>query len=338
MQTYSLVPSRNLIRAAREMLKHAEPILCLTPFAKQEAQPLRSTDTTVFRRVQPIDANSSGAPRPTVSDYLLAEGVTPTARTITYQDVTVTVQNYGILMRLTNKAEGLYEDDIPGDMVTVVGEHLATLEELINYGVTRAGSNVLYSNGAARATINTAITRNVVNKAVRVLQAAHAMRVTQRLDSSPNFGTSPVPQSFLAFIHTDAEHDVSQIPGFVPVEEYGVVKPVADREFGKVGQLRFVSSPYFSAFANAGSATLNGMFATTANVDVYTTIVIAQEAFAQIAVKGLGAVNPIYLPAKQRNHANPMGQIGYVGADFWKNAVRLNENWMLRIEHGITAL
>jgi hypothetical protein len=27
-----------------------------------------------------------------------------------------------------------------------------------------------------------------------------------------------------------------------------------------------------------------------------------------------------------------MGQFGYVGANFWKNAVRLNENWLVRVE------
>ena len=37
-------------------------------------------------------------------------------------------------------------------------------------------------------------------------------------------------------------------------------------------------------------------------------------------------------------HANPMGQFGYVGANFYKNAVRLNENWMVRIECAASAL
>ena len=55
-------------------------------------------------------------------------------------------------------------------------------------------------------------------------------------------------------------------------------------------------------------------------------------------IKGLGSANPIYLPAKQVTHANPMGQFGYVGSSFWKNAVRLNENWMVRIEVAATGL
>jgi N4-gp56 family major capsid protein len=220
----------------------------------------------------------------------------------------------------------------------VLGEQAAQTMETIRWNVFKAGTSVFYANGSARTDINTPLSRNVINKAVRTLQSAHAWRLTSKLSPSPDFGTSPVPESFVAFIHTDAEHDVSQIPGFVPAEEYSQGSRVSPREYGKAGQVRFVSSPMFTAFANAGSATTNGMYETSTEVDVYTAIVIGKEAFGQVAVKGFGSVTPVYLPAKQRNHANPMGMFGYVGADFWKTSVRLNENWMVRIEHAVTAL
>jgi hypothetical protein len=120
MQTYSLVPSRNLIMAEREMLKHAMPIKVLSTFGSQKQIPQNKTDTVVFRRALPLDAGSNGAPSITASNYLLQEGVTPGARTIAYQDVQVTVQQYGVLMKLSSKAESMYEDDIPGDMVKLV--------------------------------------------------------------------------------------------------------------------------------------------------------------------------------------------------------------------------
>ena len=83
MQTYSLVPSRNLIMAEREMLKHAEPIKVLGSFGTQKQIPQNKTDTVVFRRALPIDAAANGAPNVTTSNYLLQEGVTPGSRTIT---------------------------------------------------------------------------------------------------------------------------------------------------------------------------------------------------------------------------------------------------------------
>jgi N4-gp56 family major capsid protein len=343
MQTYSLVPSRNLIMAEREMLKHAMPIKVLSTFGMQKQIPQNKTDTVVFRRALPIDAGSNGAPNITTSNYLLQEGVTPGSRTITYQDVQVTLQQYGVLMKLSRKAEAMYEDDIPGDMVKLVGEHMASLEELIAYGVVRGGTNVVYANGSARTSVNTAITLNKLRQAARQLESAFAQLVTEKLAASVNYGTSAVEPAYLVFIHTDMEADFRNLAGFVPVAKYGSQKPVHEREIGAVERFRIITSPYFKPFLAAGGTITAGTFLSNGGTsgttaDVYPSMVVAQEAWGQVALKGMGAIEPIYLPAKQITHANPMGQFGYVGANFYKNAVRLNENWMVRIEAACSAL
>lgn len=343
MQTYSLVPSRNLIMAEREMLKHAMPIKVLSTFGTQKQLPQNKTDTVVFRRALPIDAGTNGAPSITTSNYLLQEGVTPGSRTISYQDVQVTVQQYGVLMKLSSKAEAMYEDDIPGDMVKLVGEHMASIEELISYGVVRGGTNVVYANGASRSAVNTAITLNKLRQAARQLESAHAQLVTEKLAASVNYGTSAVEPSYLVFIHTDMEADFRNLTGFVPVAKYGSQKPVHEREIGAVERFRIITSPYFKPFLTAGGSITSGTFLSNGassgtTADVYPCMVVAQEAWGQVALKGMGAITPIYLPAKQITHANPMGQFGYVGANFYKNAVRLNENWMVRVEAACSAL
>jgi N4-gp56 family major capsid protein len=343
MQTYSLVPSRNLIMAEREMLKHAMPIKVLSTFGTQKQIPQNKTDTVVFRRALPIDAGANGAPSITTSNYLLQEGVTPGARTISYQDVQVTLQQYGVLMKLSSKAESMYEDDIPGDMVKLVGEHMASIEELISYGVVRGGTNVVYANGTARTAVNTTITLNKLRQAARQLESAHAQLVTEKLASSVNFGTAAVEPAYLVFIHTDMEADVRNLTGFVPVAKYGSQKPVHEREVGSVERFRVVTSPYFKPFLAAGGTITAGAFlsnggTTGTTADVYPLMVVAQEAWGQVALKGMNAIQPIYLPAKQITHANPMGQFGYVGANFYKNAVRLNENWMVRVEAAASGL
>jgi N4-gp56 family major capsid protein len=345
MQLYSTVPSRNLIMAERAMLKHAEPIKVLSSFGTQKPIPKRKTDTVVFRRALPIDAGSNGAPSITLSGYALTEGTTPSPGTITYQDVQVTVINYGVLLQLSSKAESLYEDDIPGDMVKLVGEHMGSLEELIAFGVVKGGTNVVYATGSARNAIVDVLALSKLRQTARVIEAAHGKRVTSKLAPGPNFGTSAVSPSYLVFIHTDLEADVRNLSGFVPVYNYGTAKPVHEREIGAVEQFRFITSPYFApwlqagANATAGTVLSNGVACTGSNAsDVYPVLVVAEEAWGQCAVKGMDAVDPVYLPAKQKTHANPMGLFGYVGCSFWKNAVRLNENWLARIEVAASAL
>lgn len=350
IQNYGTVASRNLIRAAQGMLEHAQPITVLGDFGTQREMPQNSTDTLVFRRTLPFGASTTGTtiegssryvgtPDITASNFVLAEGVTPNSNTISFQDVSVTLQQYGVLFKYSSKVEQLYEDDIPGEMVKLTGETLAEVMEMVRYGVLKAGSTVVYTNGSSRSAVNTAISLNSLRKAARTLESNRARRVTSRLAPGVNFGTRAVQPAYIVFCHTDAVADVRNLPGFTRVEEYGSFKPIHDREIGACEDFRFISSPLLKSFAGAGSGTLNGMLSVgAANVDVYPFIIIGEDAWGQVALKGMSAIKPVVLKASQTNHANPLGQFGYVGASTWFATVRLNDAFMARIEAGVTAL
>lgn len=350
IQNYGTVASRNLIRAAQGMLEHAQPITVLGDFGTQREMPQNSTDTLVFRRTLPFGASTTGTtienssryvgtPDITASNFVLAEGVTPNANTISFQDVSVQLQQYGVLFKYSSKVEQLYEDDIPGEMVKLTGETLAEVMEMVRYGVLKAGSTVIYANGSSRSAINTAISLNSIRKAARTLESNRSRRVTSRLAPGVNFGTRAVQPAYVVFVHTDAVSDVRNLSGFTRVEEYGSFKPIHDREIGACEDFRFISSPLLKSFAAAGSATLNGMLSVGgSNVDVYPFIIIGEDAWGQVALKGMSAIKPVVLKASTTNHANPLGQFGYVGASTWFATVRLNDAFMARIEAGVTAL
>jgi|APGre2960657373_1045057.scaffolds.fasta_scaffold00721_5 N4-gp56 family major capsid protein len=350
IQNYGTVASRNLIRAAQGMLEHAQPITVLGDFGTQREMPQNSTDTLVFRRTLPFGASTVGTviegsnryvgtPDIVASNFVLAEGVTPNSNTISFQDVSVQLQQYGILFKYSSKVEQLYEDDIPGEMVKLTGETLAEVMEMVRYGVLKAGSTVIYANGSSRSAVNTAISLNSIRKSARTLESNRSRRVTSRLAPGVNFGTRAVQPAYVVFVHTDAVSDIRNLPGFTRVEEYGSFKPIHDREIGACEDFRFISSPLLRSFAGAGSATLNGMLSVgAAAVDVYPFIIIGEDAWGQVALKGMSAIKPVVLKASQTNHANPLGQFGYVGASTWFATVRLNDAFMARIEAGVTAL
>jgi N4-gp56 family major capsid protein len=351
IQNYGTVASRNLIRAAQGMLEHAQPITVLGDFGTQREMPQNSTDTLVFRRTLPFGAstvgttieNSSryvGTPDITASNFVLAEGVTPNSNTISFQDVSVQLQQYGVLFKYSSKVEQLYEDDIPGEMVKLTGETLAEVMEMVRYGVLKAGSTVIYANGSSRSAINTAISLNAIRKAARTLESNRSRRVTSRLAPGVNFGTRAVQPAYVVFCHTDAVSDIRNLPGFTRVEEYGSFKPIHDREVGACEDFRFISSPLLKSFLAAGASVgSSGMLSVGAsNADVYPFIIIGEDAWGQVALKGMSAIKPVVLKASQTNHANPLGQFGYVGASTWFATVRLNDAFMARIEAGVTAL
>ena len=143
---------------------------------------MNQTDTLVFRRTLPFGASSTGStiegssryvgtPDVQANNFVLAEGSTPSSNTISFQDVTVTLQQYGVLFKYSSKVENLYEDDIPGEMTKLTGETMAEVMEQVRYGVMKAGSTVIYANGASRSAVNTAISLNALRKAARTLES-----------------------------------------------------------------------------------------------------------------------------------------------------------------------
>lgn len=360
IQNYGTAPSRNLIRAAQDMLEHAQPITVLGDFGTFQDQPKRSTDTLVFRRVLPVLAGTAGYgigsaqyvgtpgssngaangnPQINAGDFALAEGTTPNSRSVTFQDVSVTLQQWGILFKFSSKVELMYEDDIPAEMTKLVGETMAEVLEQVRYGVLKAGTTVVYANGSSRGSVNSVISLNALRKAVRVLESNRAKRVTSMIAPGVKYDTRAIPAGYVVFVHTDAIADVRNLPGFVPVEKYAGGQKIHDREFGSVEDFRFISSPLLAPFYGAGSSTTNGCVSIAgSNVDVYPFIVMAESAWGQVALKGMRAITPTVLRSGDRSHANPLGQFGFVGATTWFNAVRLNEGWMARIECGVTNL
>ena len=220
MQQYSSPnASRNLIYAEMEMLKHAMPIQVLGSFGMQKQHPLNKTDTLTFRRLRPFNSTIqsdpsdgySETPSITVADFITAEGTTPNANTISYTDVSVTLEQYAILFKFSSKAELMYEDDIPGDMKKLTGESLGEVAELVCFGAVKAGSSVLYTNGSTRAGLNTALSLNSLRAAARAMETNRGKHVNSKISAGANYGTSPVEASYVVFIHTDVSQSRSAV-------------------------------------------------------------------------------------------------------------------------------
>jgi N4-gp56 family major capsid protein len=73
-------------------------------------------------------------------------------------------------------------------------------------------------------------------------------------------------------------------------------------------------------------------------VDVYPIVVIAKHAYGLVPLKGAKAITPSVLNPGTPSKSDPLGQIGYVGWKAYFAAKILNENWIARLEVGVTDL
>lgn len=343
MHTFTLTPGR-LNKYMGEILSHAVPQEVLGREGRQVKMPKNQSDTYVARRFLPYGATSTSAttqntffPATTgdrgnaiVQAHLTAEGVTPPPETIVPMDVSVVVQQYSCLYGFTDKTYDLYEDDIPKEMIRQVGERVTLVNELIIYGVLKACTNQFYGGtGTSVGTTNGPMTLGMLRKIARSLQANHAKPVNRMLGASQNYGTDAVAEGFTVYIHTDAEPDIRDLPGFVAAEKYASGKPM-QYEIGKCERFRFVTSPELVSLRDAGAAVgaTNLQSASGSNIDVYQFIVCAQDAWSQIAVRGKESLAPTYLAPGQPSKSDPFGQRGYAGTIWWKAALVENNGWM----------
>jgi N4-gp56 family major capsid protein len=330
--TYGSISQRTAAYAAKQMLQHAEPILVLSKFGQSKPLPKNTADNVKFRRPVPY----------TVSTTPLTEGVTPSEQQLSYEDVSVSLAQYGGVTKITDKVQDLAEDPVLSDAAMLSGEQAAETIEMLTWGAVKAGTNVFYDTAAhtARTAVDSKVTLNRLRAIVRNLKANRGRPVTQMMSGSVNYATSPVEGGFIAFCHTDCEADVRGLAGFTHLADYGSRKPLCPEEIGSVENIRFVMTPLLTSFAAGGAAIgSTGMVsAAGVKVDVYPIVVIAKHAYGLVPLKGAKAITPSVLNPGTPSKSDPLGQIGFVGWKAYFAAKILNENWIARLEVGVTDL
>ena len=348
MQGYALSEQR-IGKFKGNTLKRAQATEVTSRFGRQVKMPKNNSDTYIARRWLPFGATaanpntffngvSGDRANAFAQAHLTAEGVTPTPDTMTPVDYPVVIQQYSCLYGYTDKTAALYEDDIPAEMEKLVGERITLVNEMVNYGVLKAGTNQYFGGtGTTVATVDGKITLTMLRAIARALMANHAMMVTTVLKAGPNYATEAVAPGYVVLISTDLESDVRDLAGFTPAEKYASGTPMQN-ELGKVERFRFISTPDFPARLGAGAAVgATGLAATGGQIDVYQFIVLAEDSWSQVAVRGMESSDITVLPPGRKDKSDPMGQRGYVGAAWWKASMIENPQWLAVGNVGRTA-
>ena len=329
--TYGDVSPRVGIIAEVKMLEHAEPILVLQKFGDPKPQPKNKGQVIKFRRPVPFAAATTP----------LTEGVTPSSQKMAYQDVSVTLAQYGAWTEISDVIDDTHEDPVLQDVQMLLGEQAAETFEVLTWGVLCGGTNVIYANGTARNQVNTPISLNKLRLASRSLKKQRAKKITKILSPSVNVNTKPVEAAFVVVAHTDCDSDIRGLAGFKSVAEYGTRQPLCPEEIGSVEEFRFVLSPVLASLPDAGGAKGSMVSTGGTSADVYPMLVLSQNCFGIVPLKGNGgpgSIVPMILNPNTPRGGDPLGQRGSASWKSWFAAVRLNELWLCRIEVAVTFL
>lgn len=337
-----------------EILARAIPLEILQLAASNKELPRNASTTIIFRRWVPYNATvanpniliqdvspastaeteASNRVSTTLTNNLAAEGVTPTPDTIVAQDITAVMLQYACLYSFSDVVADMYEDDIEDALKTQVAERMILIRELEIYSKVRANTNRFFGGtGTTIATVDGKLTAKMLRKMARSLMRNHTKKITSILAPTPNIGTKPIESAFLVFCSSDIEadlRDATAFPGYTPVAAYGSRKPMHDQEIGSFEQFRFIVNPELVPFQNGGAAVgSTGCISTGGtNIDVYPIMVVGQEAFGSVALRGAKSFDLGIIPVGNRDSADPLAQRGYVGSKFYQVSVILNQQWM----------
>ena len=343
-QTYSTATPR-IGKLKGQILKHAVPREVLGITGNQHKIGQNKSDTIVFRRWLPFGGATTDAT--TINNWvvdhnlhLTQEGVTPDSDTLTPQDITVQLNQYSCLYMYTDKTAYLYEDDIPTAMKKQCGQRMGLVREKIRYGALKGCTNKFYAGGTTRLTVDEAVSLGLLRNVTRSIMGNRGDLITEILSPSRNYNTAPIEAGFLVFCHTDCENDIRELPGFVACAEYGSRKGMHQLELGAVDRYRFIVSPELSSIIDSGAAVgSTGLVSDGAStIDVYPMIIVGDDAWGDVALRGMESFDVTHLPPNKKDKQDPHGQRGYLGSKFWSASFIQNDGWMAVAEVGVTAL
>lgn len=332
--------------AVVRMLKRAMPYLHLEKFGQTYPLPTNSTNTAKFRRYFLTGAGgSAGTTTPGSGFYVpiattpLIEGVTPSGSKLANQDYTVTLNQYGDYITITDVIEDIHTDSVLQQATDILGEQAALTVETLRFNVLKAGTNAFYANKVAgRVNISAAISLTDQRRVTTALNRQNAKKITQVVASSPDYNTKSVEAAYMAVCHPDLETDIRGMTGFKPVADYGPHTTPFEGEIGSVEQVRYLTSTVIAPWADAAtSGTLGSLRSTTGTYpDVYPILFFGRDAFGIVPLKGKSSMTPMVVNPKPAP-GDPLAQRGTVGWKLWTATVILQEFFMARLEVGATA-
>lgn len=324
------------------MLKRAMPFLQIEKFGQTYVLPTNSTQTAKFRRYFLSGAtgtagSGSGNYNYPVATTPLIEGVTPAGSTLSNQDYTATLAQYGDYVPITDVILDTHTDPILQNVTEILGEQAALTVETLRFNVLKAGTNVFYANAVAnRVSVVAAISLADQRRVTTGLNRQNAKKISSVVASTADYNTKSVEAAYMAICHPDLDTDIRSMTGFKPTSDYGTHTSPFEGEIGSVEQVRYLTSTIFAPFADAGGA--KGLMRSTSgtSADVYPILYFGRDAFGIVPLKGKSAMTPMVVNPKPAA-GDPLGQRGSVGWKLYTTTLILQEAFMARLESAATA-
>lgn len=256
-------------------------------------------NTLAWTRVDKLTVSAATA--------LLTESTTPTETNLTMTTITMTPNQYGLYVTLSDLLIDVSPIQIIANATKVVGENLARIvDSVIQATLLSTVTNVIYGGDAAnRAAIDSSDTITAAN-----LAKANAFLSTK---AAPTFD-----DSYVAVMHPNCIYDLQMQSGtgtFIDLVKY--TSAVTRAFMGEIGMLfgvRVIKSSYVQTVAST--------------VTVYPTYVMGKGAYGVAELQAMKS----YITPRAPSDSDPLAQRVKVGSKVAFNSIVLQQDAIVRIE------
>lgn len=323
------------------------PKLVHDRFGLPATLPKGNGETVVWRRWLKLALNTTP----------LSDGITPTGKNLSYENVTGVVKWYGDWVGITDVVDFQHPDPVLRMATKRLATQAAETADVITRDVINAGTSFLrvVADGSsptvgvgARTTVNGVLTARAMDTAITMLEAADAEYFHGQMNASRKISTEPLAPSYVMIVHPHVANSLKKLNSlagmgedWTPREMYAAGNVAYPSEIGSYRNIRVLTSTLAKIFPDSGGGTTVSATPTTAGVyrsttgsaaDVYSCLLLAKEAYGVVKLAGSSAT---YYD-KPGGNSDPLHQRSTAGWKFAKTAVILNDDYMVRIEVAAT--
>jgi N4-gp56 family major capsid protein len=289
---------------SRQVLKNFEPNLYFHKAGKKPDTP-SGYNTIGWAKFTQI-ADTSVTEGTTSND-----GTTPNDTAFNATVITATPVQYRIVVTLSDMLIELNVINFLTGAAMEVGAAMARKIDKVIQTTIMAGTNVIYGGGnSARTQLDASdvMTASLLNKASAKLE---------------NWYAPKIDGFYVAFIHSYQLYDLRNEAGvgnWLEVNKYARPEQIFKGEIGMLNGIRVILAPFIQTFAST--------------VTVYPALVVGAGAYGVAEFQTLRS----YVTPAVSSDSDPLAQRRKVGSKIAFAAKRLQENAMIRIETGATAI
>lgn len=287
---------------SKYLIENAKPALVYDQFGQKHNIPKNGGKTIEFRKYSPL-------PKATTP---LTEGVTPAGKALTVATVTATVKQYGDFVPLTDMLLLTAIDNNLVQALDLLGAQAGATLDTVTREILMGGTSVQYAEGQVTSRVTLTAEHKLTVKAVRLAARFLKKQNAPKIDGG-----------YVAIIHPDIAYDIQDDPDWKEWNKYTTSDKMFQGEIGKIANVRFVETTEAKIFAKAGAS----------NQDVYATLVLGANAYGTTNIEG-GGLETIVKQLGSGGTEDPLNQRGTAGWKATKTAVRLVEQFMVRVETG----